>query len=98
MTFSLLIYPVRPVVNRKYVLYLDYRKAFDSVPHNRLIYKLSTAGFHGELLTWLSSFLANRTMRVGVRGSYSTWFHMLSGQWSSAGIGIRPHLVPTVCQ
>jgi len=42
------------------------------------MYKLSTAGFHGKLLTWLSSFLADRTMRVGVHGSYSTWFHMLS--------------------
>ena len=61
-----------------HVLYLDYRKAFDSVPHDRLMYKLSTAGFHGKLLTWLSSFLADRTMRVGVHGSYSTWFHMLS--------------------
>ena len=62
------------------VLYLDYRKAFDSVPHNRLIYyKLTTASFNGKLLTWLSSFLADRTMRVGVPGSYSTWFYMFSG-------------------
>ena len=46
------------------VLYLDYRKAFDSVPHNRLIYyKLTTTSFNGKLLTWLSSFLADRTMR-----------------------------------
>jgi len=51
----------------------------DSVPHQRLIYKLSTIGFQGKLLAWLSSFLSDRTMRVGVRGSYSTWFEMCSG-------------------
>ena len=61
------------------VLYLDYRKAFDSVPHKRLIYKLSSVGLHGKLLSWLSFFLSNRIMRVGVRGSYSTWFQMISG-------------------
>ena len=43
------------------------------------MHKLSTVGFQGKLLRWLSSFLSDRTMRVGVHGSYSTWFHMLSG-------------------
>jgi len=61
------------------VLYLDYRKAFDSVPHKRLLYKLSTLGFHRKLLAWIESFLSDRVMRVGVRGSFSTWFTMLSG-------------------
>jgi len=52
------------------ILYLDYRKTFDSVPHQRLIHKLSTLGCQGKLLLWVESFLYNRTMRVGVRGSY----------------------------
>jgi len=56
------------------ILYLDYRKAFDSVPHQRLIHKLSTLGCQGKLLLWVESFLHNRTMRVGVRASYSSWF------------------------
>jgi len=45
----------------------------------RLIYKLSTVGFRGKLLAWLSSFLSERIMRVSVHGSYSTWFQMCSG-------------------
>jgi len=61
------------------ILYLDYRKAFDNVPHQRLIHKLSTLGCQGKLLLRVESFLHNRTMRVGVRGSYSSWFDMLSG-------------------
>jgi len=58
------------------ILYFDYRKAFDSVPHQRLIHKLSTLGCQGK---WVESFVYNRTVRVGVRGSYSSWFDMLSG-------------------
>lgn len=61
------------------VIYLDYRKAFDTVPHHRLIYKLQLLGFHGKLLIWLQSFLTNRLMRVVVNGQYSTWSEVLSG-------------------
>ena len=61
------------------VLYLDYRKAFDSVPHKRLLEKLKIYGVQGKLLTWIQSFLAARLMRVGIRGSFSDWIKVLSG-------------------
>ena len=49
------------------IIYLDYRKAFDSVPHLRLMQKLKSYGITGDLLGWIESFLTSRTMRVGVR-------------------------------
>ena len=61
------------------VIYLDYRKAFDTVPHQRLIHKLQLLGFEGKLLTWLQSFLANRLMRVVVNGHFSAWLEVMSG-------------------
>ena len=61
------------------VLYLDYRKAFDSVPIQRLIEKLKAYVISGNLLQWIESFLTLRTMRVGIRGSYSEWFEVVSG-------------------
>ena len=39
------------------VIYLDYRKAFDSVPHCRLAQKLASFDFNGTLLTWWTDFL-----------------------------------------
>jgi len=54
------------------VLFLHYRKAFDSVSHKRLIEKLGTLGIQGNmlLLRWIEQFLTARTMRVGVRDSF----------------------------
>jgi hypothetical protein len=61
------------------VIYLDYRKAFDTVPHGRLIEKLRSYGIAEELITWITAFLVGRKMRVGVNGKYSTWADVLSG-------------------
>ena len=61
------------------VLYLDYRKAFDSVPHKRLLQKLTLYGINGSTLIWIENFLTLRTTRVGVRGYFSGWFQVLSG-------------------
>ena len=59
------------------VLYLDYQKAFDKVPHLRLISKLWY--IHENLLTWIHNFLNNRRQHVCVRGSFSDWSQAISG-------------------
>ena len=42
------------------LVYLDFAKAFDSVPHNRLICKLHNYGISGHLLLWMRNFLSHR--------------------------------------
>jgi len=59
------------------VIYLDYRKAFDSVSHVWLIEKLKILGISGELLDWISNFLHLRKMSVRVRNSFSDWVEVL---------------------
>ena len=51
------------------VIIMDFSKAFDTVPHNRLLAKLSHYGITGKTHTsdtWISSFLKNRKQRVVV--------------------------------
>ena len=48
------------------VLYLDFQIAFDSVPHQRLIQKLTSFGVHGKVLRWIKDFLWNRTQQLQV--------------------------------
>ena len=41
-------------------IFLDLAKAFDSVPHSRLLLKLECLGIKGDLLQWLRYFLTKR--------------------------------------
>ena len=58
---------------------MDYRKAFDTVPHRRLVKKLNGYGICGNLLAWLSNFLNHRYQRVVVNGAASNWVSVRSG-------------------
>ena len=60
------------------VIFLDFEKAFDSVPHNRLLVKLKNYGIKGQLL-WLSDFLSRMLQRVTIEGSQSDWARVSSG-------------------
>ena len=53
------------------IIFLDLSKAFDSVPHERLLLKLQRHGIGGALLLWIRNFLTNRRKRVVLRGNCS---------------------------
>ena len=50
---------------------LDFSKAFDTVPHNKLLHKLQQYRIHGNIHTWLTNFLTKRNMRTIVEGETS---------------------------
>ena len=58
---------------------LDFSKAFDKVPHRRLLNKLKYYGVCGNTLNRISSFLQNRTQTVLVNGKTSRETPVLSG-------------------
>lgn len=62
-----------------HVIYLDFSKAFDSVPHERLLLKLTKYGLAGNLLQWLRAFLTGRNQCVSVNGSLSSQIVVKSG-------------------
>ena len=62
-----------------YAVYLDFQKAFDTVPHQRLLTKLKAYGVHGSVHEWINSFLSQRKQRVVVNGAYSQWNDVTSG-------------------
>ena len=69
------------------ILYLDFQKAFDTVPINRLLYKLDHLGIRGNLLQWIESFLKHRTFKVRANGSYSTSREVKSGVVQGSVLG-----------
>ena len=52
-------------------VYFDFEKAFDKVPHQRLIYKAEQYGIKGEIINWIKSFLDSRTQPVATNGDSS---------------------------
>jgi ribonuclease P/MRP protein subunit RPP40 len=58
------------------VLYLDFAKAFDKVPHRRLLEKCR--GLDGKLLEWIRVWLEGRKQRVVLNGEASEWTEVLS--------------------
>ena len=61
------------------MLFFDFSKAFDTVPHYRLLVKLSNYGITGGTLEIIRNFLTDRRMRVGVGDHFSTSHDILSG-------------------
>lgn len=53
------------------IIYLDFAKAFDKVPHQRLALKLKAHGISGKILTWIEAWLAGRQQRVVLNGQAS---------------------------
>ncbi|XP_065639615.1 uncharacterized protein LOC136072344 [Hydra vulgaris] len=61
------------------ILYTDFQKAFDRVPHKRLISKLCGYGIEKEMLNWKETYLSNRKQRVIIGDTKSDWLEVLSG-------------------
>ena len=61
------------------VLYLDFSKAFDTVPHERLLAKLKSYGITNNIHSWIKSFLSDRKQRVRVNNSFSNFSPITSG-------------------
>ena len=61
------------------MIYFDYQKAFDIVPHHRLKVRLKALGFKGNMLKWIESFLHQRRQRVTINGVKSDWGSVTSG-------------------
>ena len=61
------------------IIYLDFCKAFDKVPHKRLLKKMYNYGIIGKVHQWVQEFLSGRKQRVVINESKSNWQVVSSG-------------------
>ncbi len=70
------------------VVLVDFAKAFDSVSHEKLLYKLEKVyGICGNVLAWIRGFLLGRRQRVKVENSFSEYRPVLSGVPQGSVVG-----------
>jgi hypothetical protein len=61
------------------VIIMDFQKAFDKVPHNRLLHKVTHYGIRGTTSRWIEAFLTGRTQQVVLEGTSSEEAAVTSG-------------------
>ena len=61
------------------VIFLDLQKAFDKVPHMRLMQKVKAVGIREKLFTCIQEWLNSRRQRVVLNGTASDWVDVTSG-------------------
>jgi len=78
---QLLIYFHELITSREQIdtIYIDFQKAFDSVPHNKSMVKLWNIGITGTLWNWFNCYLSNRTQYVSIGNCLSNYLPVISG-------------------
>jgi Reverse transcriptase (RNA-dependent DNA polymerase)/Endonuclease-reverse transcriptase len=61
------------------LIFLDFMKAFDKVPHNLLLKKLTDLGINEDMICWIKNYLTNRTQSVTLEGVKSSVINVTSG-------------------
>ena len=61
------------------LIYLDFRKAFYSVPHNELLLKLMKIGVTDNLWFWFREYLTNRYQHVSINSCAFSTLPVISG-------------------
>ena len=69
------------------IFYFDFAKAFDTVPHSKLMIKLRDLNLDGRIVKWIQDYLHDRVQRVMIHGVQSEWLDVYSGVPQGSLIG-----------
>ena len=68
-----LTHKTRTTIMHVDLVYLDFQKAFDKVPHERLMLKVNAHDIQSDAARWIRNWSAGHRQRVCINQSYSNW-------------------------
>lgn len=68
-------------------VFIDFSKAFDTVNHEIMLFKLKHCGIHGTALHWFLSYLTNRQRFVDFNGVFSSVISISYGVPQGSALG-----------
>jgi hypothetical protein len=71
------------------IIYFDYEKAFEKVPHRLLLKKLKWYGIDGKVWEWPWESITRRVRRVKIKNAKSLWRSVLSSVVQGSVLGVR---------
>ena len=69
------------------LIYLDFQKAFDKVPHERLLVKVMAHGIQGSAAQWIRNWSAGQRQRVCVNQTFNRWTPVTTGVRQGSVLG-----------
>ena len=91
------IFKAYDMSSQTYIIFLDFKKAFDSVPHDELLLKLRKIGISGILWFWFRAYLKSRKQCICINGQFSDFLPVLY-IWYSSGQYTWPSPLPRLYQ
>ncbi len=73
------LFSVHDITRSLDIVYLDFEKAFNKVPHNKLMFKVKQLGIASNVHNWIENWLSNRKQRVVINGIALDWAPVTSG-------------------
>ena len=77
--------------NKLYTCFIDFKKAFDSIWHEGMFYKMEVNGFSGKLLELIRDIYKQTKCAIKIKDSVANYFDYTRG--GGAGVGRAVHSV-----
>ena len=71
------------------IIYLDFQKAFDKVPHQRLLLKLKAHGIGDSITDWIEQYRCSRWRSFKLEIGF---------EWGTSRISIMTYIILNICQ
>lgn len=81
------LYKAKSIKQHSLIIFIDFKKAFDTMDHKKILNSIETLGLRGQCLDWMKDYLNNRKYTVKVNSNYSRFVNIETGVPQGSKLG-----------